>query len=176
MKRTAFVATTAVTLVVASSLTSACGPDVTELQTDTRPDASGEGGGNAGDAGPTGEGGPAGLAPVSFARDLRPILDRGQGPPSGCRRCHYKNEPAAQGFELGGLDLTTLGALRQGGVSSSRTIVVAGDPNASALIQKLEGTYARGARMPKDQPPLSREEIDLFRRWIAEGAQGADSE
>lgn len=114
--------------------------------------------------------------PVSFRRDLRPILARSDGPPAGCRRCHYRGEPAAQGTQIGGLDLTTLGTLRMGGISSGRDIVVPGDPERSVLIQKLEGTYARGARMPKDLTPLSRAEIDLFRRWIAQGAPGADDE
>lgn len=117
-----------------------------------------------------------GLVPVVFARDLRPILDRGDGPPAGCRRCHYRSSPSPQGFELGGLDLSSLGTLRRGGISSGTRIVVPGNPAASILVQKLEGTYARGARMPKDLTPLSPAEIALFRRWIAEGANGADDE
>ena len=120
--------------------------------------------------------GGASARPVVFARDIRPILSRSDGPPAGCKRCHYKAESAPQGYEIGGLDLTTLGTLRQGGVSSGRSIVMAGDPDGSAIVKKLEGTYARGARMPKDLTPLSREEIGLVRRWIAEGARGSDDE
>lgn len=115
-------------------------------------------------------------ARVSFRRDIRPIIERPDGPPAGCRRCHYRALSSAQGFELGGLDLTTLGTLRKGGISSGRTIVVPGNPEASVIVQKLEGTYARGERMPKGLTPLSRGEIDLVRRWIAEGAEGADDE
>jgi hypothetical protein len=133
--------------------------------------SSGEDGGSL-DAG----GDASGVRPVVFARDIRPILSRSDGPPAGCKRCHYKAESAPQGYEIGGLDLTTLGALRQGGVSSGKSIVIAGDPDGSAIIKKLEGTYARGARMPKDLTPLSREEIGLVRRWIAEGARGSDDE
>ena len=118
----------------------------------------------------------SGPGAVSFARDIRPILARSDGPPAGCRRCHYKGESAPQGYELGGLDLTTLGTLRMGGISSGRSIVVAGDPDGSALVKKLEGTYARGSRMPKDLKPLSGDEIGLVRRWIAEGARGLDDE
>ena len=117
-----------------------------------------------------------GLAPVNFRREIRPILDRGDGPPAGCKRCHYPTSSAPQGYEIGGLDLSTLGALQKGGVSSGTRIVVAGDPSASILVQKLEGTYSRGARMPKDLTPLSTVEIALIRRWIAEGAAGADDE
>lgn len=117
-----------------------------------------------------------GLEAVVFRRDLRPILDRGDGPPAGCKRCHYPTSSAPQGFELGGLDLTTLGSLRRGGFTSGTRIVVPGDPAASILIQKLEGTYGRGARMPKDLTPLAPAEIALFARWIAEGATGTDDE
>lgn len=115
-------------------------------------------------------------APVSFARDIRPILARGDGPPAGCKRCHYKGQPAAQGVELGGLDLSTLGTLRKGGFTSGARIVVAGNAQASILVQKLEGTYGRGARMPKELPPLPAQEIALVKRWIEEGAVGADTE
>lgn len=128
------------------------------------------------DAGPD-DGAPDGAArPVSFARDIRPLLSRGNGPPSGCKVCHYQGEHTPQGIDIGGLDMTTLGRLRKGGVSSGTRIIVAGDPSASVMVQKLEGTYGRGARMPKDQKPWSTQEIALVRRWIAEGAKGGDNE
>jgi hypothetical protein len=46
-----------------------------------------------------------------------------------------------------------------------------GDPDASYLVQKLEGTAQVGARMPLDQPPLPAETIAVIRQWIADGAQ-----
>jgi hypothetical protein len=45
-----------------------------------------------------------------------------------------------------------------------------GDPNASYLVQKIEGRAAVGARMPLGQPPLSQANIDLIRQWITDGA------
>lgn len=45
-----------------------------------------------------------------------------------------------------------------------------GNPNASYLIQKLEGTAARGGRMPLNQPALPAETIAVIRQWIADGA------
>lgn len=48
--------------------------------------------------------------------------------------------------------------------------VVPGDPDASLLIQKLEGTQACGAAMPKDLPALAQSEIDRVRAWILDGA------
>lgn len=114
--------------------------------------------------------------PVSFARDIRPLMSRPNGTRAGCKECHYPAQPNPQGFDLTGLDLSTLGTLRKGGVSTGRGIVVPGQPDASALVQKLEGTYARGVRMPKDRGPWSVDEIALVRRWILEGAKGADDE
>lgn len=132
----------------------------------------------AGEAGVAADAGDAeaGAAAVSFRRDIRPLMSRDDAQPHGCRRCHYRGGGDPQGLELGGLDLTTLGDLRRGGVSSKRRIVVPGDPGGSALVQKLQGSYPRGSRMPKGRPPWSAEEVALVRRWIAEGARGADDE
>jgi hypothetical protein len=48
--------------------------------------------------------------------------------------------------------------------------VVPGDPNASLLIQKLEGTQTVGDRMPQFGPYLPQTTIDVIRQWIASGA------
>jgi len=46
-----------------------------------------------------------------------------------------------------------------------------GNPNASYLVQKIEGTAAVGSRMPANGPPfLTQTQIDLVRRWISAGA------
>jgi hypothetical protein len=50
-----------------------------------------------------------------------------------------------------------------------------GNPNASYLIQKLEGTAARGGRMPLNQPALPPETIAVIRQWIADGAPNTAS-
>ena len=49
--------------------------------------------------------------------------------------------------------------------------VAPGNPNASYLIQKLEGTAAFGARMPLGREPLPQSDIDVIRQWIIDGAQ-----
>ena len=48
--------------------------------------------------------------------------------------------------------------------------VMAGDPDNSYLIQKLEGTAAKGERMPFGGSPLDQAVINNIRRWIADGA------
>lgn len=48
--------------------------------------------------------------------------------------------------------------------------VVPGNPGASFLIQKLEGTQTLGDRMPQFGPYLPQATIDEIRLWIQNGA------
>lgn len=117
--------------------------------------------------------------PVSFARDIRPLMNRANDDPQahGCKFCHYSTEPQHIGLDLVGLDMSTLGNLRKGGKNTGANIVVPGNPDGSAIIQKLRGTFPRGLRMPYSGPPYwSDAEIALMARWIAQGAKGADAE
>jgi hypothetical protein len=117
---------------------------------------------------------------VDFGRDIRPLMSRVPVPPpasQGCARCHYSTITPHPGIDIGGLDLTTLGTLRLGGTTSGANIVIAGDPEGSSLVQKLQGTYYFGDRMPKNGPPFWTDaEIGLVIDWIAQGAKGADDE
>lgn len=51
--------------------------------------------------------------------------------------------------------------------------VAPGDPDASYLVQKIEGRAGVGARMPLGGPPLPQASLDLVREWIATGAMPA---
>jgi hypothetical protein len=120
---------------------------------------------------------------VNFHNDIRPLMDRdGNLPDPGCSNCHYSTPtiPAGVGITAGGLDLTTLGSLRKGGVTSgpAQNIVIAGKPCESAIVRKLIGTYAAApTRMPKFAPRAwNQQEIRLVIDWIAEGALGGDTE
>ena len=129
-----------------------------------------------GDVAPPIDAGP----PISFAADIRPLMDRGNiTDPTGrgCKPCHYSTEKVHPGLDESGLDLSTLGALRRGGNDTQRNIIVPYDPDGSALVQKLYGTFGIGQRMPRDGPPYwTDEEIELVETWIAQGAKGDDSE
>ena len=48
--------------------------------------------------------------------------------------------------------------------------VVPGDPDASFLIQKLQGTQTVGARMPDGGPYLTTATVNVIRQWIQDGA------
>ena len=60
------------------------------------------------------------------------------------------------------------------GISSSQDssfrLVAPGDPDASYLIKKLEGSAAEGAQMPLGGPPIPQATIDFVRQWITDGA------
>jgi hypothetical protein len=116
---------------------------------------------------------------VSFAKDIRPLMNRSIIDPTGhgCIACHYSTEGSHLCLDQTGLDLATLGTLRRGGSTTGASIVVPGKPCSSGIVQKLQGDYYTGLRMPKDGPAYwSDSQIQLVKDWIAEGAVGEDGE
>jgi mono/diheme cytochrome c family protein len=99
---------------------------------------------------PADDGGDGGQT-VSFALDIQPVLTQ------DCIICHGG---------AGGLSVDTYAGLMTGGTSGP--IVVAGDPDQSLLIRRLEGTVT--PTMPLNAPPLTSPEIDRIKQWILEGA------
>lgn len=91
--------------------------------------------------------------PVSFHKDIRPILQQ------HCQGCH---QPAKLGGEL---LLTGYAPLLKGGETGPG--FVAGDPDESLLVKSLLGIDMD--QMPKDQPALPAEQIERVKRWIKEG-------
>ncbi len=99
--------------------------------------------------------------PVSFARDVRPLMTRS---PGGCGPCHL-------GRITSGLDLSSYASMRRGGLNTGTKIIVSSVPCESILLQKIGRTPPFGSRMPFNGPPyFSAEERQLVRDWIAEGA------
>ena len=92
--------------------------------------------------------------PVSFHNDVHPILQR------KCQGCHQPAKPN------GKLVLTTFENLSKGGEGGA--IVEPGKPDESTLIEQIAGNPPA---MPKNAPPLSAAEVELIKRWIAEGAK-----
>lgn len=108
--------------------------------------------------------------PVDFKTQIRPIIE------ARCSSCHYYGRGTEEGYREVGFDQGSLGTLRKGGSNTGANILVQGKPCSSAYVQKIRGTFASGARMPKNAPPLRREEIQLIMDWIAEGAAGNDAD
>lgn len=104
-----------------------------------------------------------GEVPTSFSEDLRPILDM------RCTSCHM------QGNAQGGLVLSegespdNLLDVESTGYAPD-FLVQAGSRNSSVLYLKLAGDAAYGSTMPLGST-LDSSEIELFGRWIDEGAQ-----
>ena len=104
---------------------------------------------------------------VSFSTQVQPLFTE------HCAACH--SAAAAQG----GLVLEAGSAYESlVGVPSGQVelmLVTAGDPQASYLIHKLEGTQGDvggyGARMPLTGAPLTSEQMGLIRDWITQGAK-----
>ncbi|MHC4954144.1 MAG: c-type cytochrome domain-containing protein [Planctomycetota bacterium] len=114
---------------------------------DVSPDA-----GIVGGAAPPGDPQGSGPTTVSFSGDVLGIFL------SDCRSCHGG---------AGGLDLESWSGVMAGG--NSGPVVVPGDPDASLLIKRLDGSVL--PIMPKSRPALTDGEIDIVRVWIQEGAQ-----
>lgn len=116
--------------------------------------------------------GPPGLAPqppLVFAPVYSEIQANVLTPSCATAGCHAPGNPPL-GLVLDAANSYTLLV----GVDSAQVPgvkrVQAGDPDASYLVQKLEGTAAAGAQMPFMQPPLAQATIDIVRQWITDGA------
>lgn len=96
-------------------------------------------------------------ADLSFSNQIAPLLAE------KCVECHR------QAKAKGGYRLDTFEVMSRAGDSGSRP-VTPGKPGESE-VYKLLVTADDGDRMPKKADPLSKEEIDLIKRWIAAGAE-----
>jgi hypothetical protein len=94
-------------------------------------------------------------APVSFERDLKPILNR------QCLACHQPSGPQS------GLSLASVESFIKGGAKGAA--LVAGQPDQSLVMKYLVGEAKPS--MPLGGKLLPAEQVDLFRRWIREGAK-----
>jgi hypothetical protein len=113
---------------------------------------------------------PAAPAEVSFRRQVAPIFA------AKCNFCHHPDNAVK-------VDLTRpfdpeVGIINRPNTwtrSEKKLLVVPGDPEASALILKVERTDLEpkvdGDPMPWNIPRLSAQELENLRRWIADGAK-----
>ena len=97
---------------------------------------------------------------IDFDRDIRPILS------DKCFACHGPDEAHREGgFRLDRKDSAF------GKADSDETVIVPGKPELSELIARIT-TDDEDLRMPPSDSTksLSKAQIDLLKRWIAEGA------
>jgi WD40 repeat protein len=93
-------------------------------------------------------------APVSFHKDVRPILMK------RCAGCH---QPSSRS---GKFSVTSYAAVKSGGVSGAG--FVSGKPGDSPLYKTVSG---KSPTMPKGGPPLSQKEQETLRLWITQGGR-----
>ena len=86
-----------------------------------------------------------------------------------CTACHI-GANAPQGLRLDAANSYALLVNVSSNEVPGTLRVNPGNPAASYIVQKLQGTNAVGARMPFGGPYLSQTQIDLVRGWIAAGA------
>lgn len=161
----------------------------------------GAGGDGGGGAGGTGGGGAVecfdyskfdGTTPaVSFKDDVLPIFQRSCGTSTSCHG--DPNAPNENRPYLGPNKATTATAdditIILGGIvgvsafyEPKMSIVAEGDPEHSFLMYKMDAeltcatlecaaTKDCGVRMPQGNDTLAQDELDLVRRWIAQGAK-----
>lgn len=101
-----------------------------------------------------------GEATVSFSQDVQPVLEQ------HCSECH---QAGGKGEIASGLNLTSYAGLMTG--TRNGPMVIAGDVEGSNLVVLIEGRADASIKMPhgKDQP-VSKEQIQTIRTWIAQGA------
>jgi hypothetical protein len=95
--------------------------------------------------------------PVEFNREIRPILN------AHCFKCHGGVK------EAGDLNLQFREQALKAG-ETGEIAIAPGQPEASAVIDRIT-THDVTDRMPKKEPPLQPAQINLLKRWIAEGAK-----
>ena len=99
--------------------------------------------------------------PVRFNRDIRPILS------DNCFYCHGPDNNKREA----GLRLDTREGLHGTG-DAVQGAVVAGKPEASKLIERILSTNAEEKMPPPESgKEITAEQVELLKRWIAEGAK-----
>lgn len=111
---------------------------------------------------------PSPAAASLFQTEIAPTLQ------TACATCHLTGQEAGNMSLIPSKAIATLVNVDAIGAKGVKRIVP-GDPDASYVIMKLEGTHTAkagiGGSMPFGAPKLPPEKIASFRRWIAEGAK-----
>jgi WD40 repeat protein/mono/diheme cytochrome c family protein len=98
-----------------------------------------------------------GTAKVSYYNQVRPIFV------ANCQGCHQPSNPSANYI------MTEFKSLLAGG-RSNKPAIVPHHPEKSHLVAQITPDEKGAAKMPMARPPLPKEEIELIKRWIAQGA------
>ncbi len=113
---------------------------------------------------PAHSGQPIDVPPLNFDRDIRPILSE------HCYTCHGPDAAKLQAGLRLDLKKSALGRLESG-----TTAVVAGQPQESELVRRINSPDPDELMPPGEMgKPLSTDQIAALTRWIQEGANWSD--
>lgn len=94
---------------------------------------------------------------VSFKSDVLPLFEK------HCFKCHGEKKG------LGKLRLHTQAEIEKKWKADDH-LIVKGKPDESELFERLVLPDGNKKKMPKKAPPLNEKELDIVRKWIAQGA------
>ena len=105
--------------------------------------------------------GDSGKNPVSFSKDVKPILAE------NCVSCHNSE---GEGFKKSGLNLESYKALMKG--TKFGPVVIPGEPLSSSLVLLIDGKADPAITMPHGSLQLiPKNKRDVIKNWIAQGAK-----
>ena len=97
--------------------------------------------------------------PVSYAKDVFPILDK------HCLSCHKRGEEA---YVTTGFSMETYEDFMKG--TKFESVIKPGSGFASTLLILVKHEANHSIDMPRDEQPLTEQEIETMKVWIDEGA------
>src|SRR5205085_1215978 len=95
---------------------------------------------------------------VSFEKEVEPVLT------AKCYTCHAGN------VKRGRLDLSNVAGMFKGGAHGP---ALAPGKSSESLMIKLAGRTAKPHMPPKDEEPLTPQELAVLKLWIDQGAKSA---
>lgn len=132
--------------------------DTGDPSTDPSGDPTGDTSDSAAESDPTGP-------PVSYTNDIQPIWDASC---ANMATCHLQPGPA-QGLDLSGNSYDAIVDVPS--VQTGQPLIDPDNPDGSYILLKIEGDSSiLGGPMPSIGTPLTADQVDTIRNWIAQGA------
>jgi hypothetical protein len=93
---------------------------------------------------------------VDFTKSIRPILEK------RCIECHGEKKQKAE------LRLDSKDAALKG--SEDGKVIIPGKPDESSIVKRISLPEGHDDIMPPKGDPLTKEQIEMIKKWISEGA------
>jgi len=97
---------------------------------------------------------------ISFKKDIAPILER------NCQVCHTKGRA---GYVKSGFSVTSYEDIMKG--TKFGPVIIPNSSLTSSLVMLIEHRADPSISMPHGRAPLPRQDIELIKQWIDQGAR-----